>query len=386
MPYTPSVSRLFAAALVAAAMIASAVPAGAVEPHQKDKKAIGGAWDPQGPAPVFGDLANQPGTVQPDGGVVGAVHALAPHPVNPDILYIGAVNGGVWVTYDATAVKPTWQHLTDNEATQSIGAMELDPTDPKHETLVAGPGVYSAYGVNGDLSGLLRTTDGGTKWKRITGSHDELLDKSISGLAVRGQHLIVSVDFAKPFDFPYVGVFRSFDFGATWTQVSQGNGAATGLPGGLSHDLAGDPVNPNRLYTNVVFADEVGGSNGLYRSDDTGATWTKVSTPAVDAFLTNSATNVELAVGRHNNVYAAIVRPFQLAAVFRSGDGGATWTQMDLPQTIEAGVPVGIHPGQQGDIHLSLVADPTDANIVYIGGDRQPGPYPNSIGSGGLWG
>ncbi|MFL6202023.1 MAG: WD40/YVTN/BNR-like repeat-containing protein [Thermoanaerobaculia bacterium] len=397
MPYTPSVSRLFAAALVAAAMIASAVPAGAVEPHQKDKKAIGGAWDPQGPAPVFGDLANQPGTVQPDGGVVGAVHALAPHPVNPDILYIGAVNGGVWVTYDATAVKPTWQHLTDNEATQSIGAMELDPTDPKHETLVAGPGVYSAYGVNGDLSGLLRTTDGGTKWKRITGSHDELLDKSISGLAVRGQHLIVSVDFAKPFDFPYVGVFRSFDFGATWTQVSQGNGAATGLPGGLSHDLAGDPMNPDRLYTSVVFADEVGGSNGLYRSDNLGATWTKVSTPAIDAYLVSGDTNnVELAVGRHDNVYVAIVNDFVLVAVFRSGDGGATWAQMDMPVTIENGTPIGIHPGGQGDFHLSLTADPTNASIVYIGGDRQParneaedlGPriFPNSIGSTGFWG
>ena len=194
-PLSPkSASRLLAGALLATALIASALPAGAVEPHQKDKKAIGGAWDPQGPSPVFSDLANQPGTVLPDGGVVGAVHALAPHPVNPDILYIGAVNGGVWVTHDANAVRPTWQHLTDNEASQSVGAMELDPTDPKHETLVVGPGVYSAYGVNGDLSGLLLSTDGGSKWKRLEG-HGVLLDKSFSGIAVRGgsKDIVVSV-------------------------------------------------------------------------------------------------------------------------------------------------------------------------------------------------
>lgn len=390
----PQTSRRLAGALLAAAAIASALPAGAVEPHQKDKKAIGGFWDPQGPSPIVNDLRNVP----PDNGVVGAVHALAPHPENPGVLYIGAVNGGVWVTHDATAAKPAWQHLTDNEASQSIGAMELDPTDPKHETLVAGPGVYSAYGVNGDLSGLLLSTDGGNQWKRLEG-HGVLLDKSFSGIAVRGKSkdMVASVDFARPFDFPYVGIFRSTDHGNMWTQVSQGDGSATGLPGGLSHDLAGDPMNPDRLYTSVVFADEVGGSNGIYRSDDLGATWTKVSSPAVDAYMVSGATNnVELAVGRHGNVYVAIVNDFVLVAVFRSGDGGATWTQMDMPVTIENGTPIGIHPGAQGDFHLSLVADPTDANLVYIGGDRQParneiedlGPriFPNSIGSTGFWG
>ena len=390
--FPKSASRLLTAALLGAAALATALPAGAVEPHQKDKKAIGGTWNPEGPSPVLGDLRNVP----PNNGVVGAVHALAPHPVNPDVLYIGAVNGGVWVTRNATAVNPTWQHLTDNEASQSIGALEFDPTDPKHETLVAGPGVYSAYGVNGDMSGLLRTTDGGTKWKRLDG-HGVLLDKSISGLAARGKDLVVSVDFAAPFDFPYVGIFHSKNFGNTWTQASQGNGSATGLPGGICHDLAGDPVNLNRLYTSVVFADEVGSTNGLFRSDDLGETWTRVSTPAIEAYMISGETNnVEFAVGRNNNVFVAIVNDFVLAAVFHSPDGGATWTQMDLPVTIENGTPIGIHPGAQGDFHLSLTADPTDANLVYIGGDRQParnevedlGPriFPNSIGSSGFWG
>jgi len=391
--FPKSTSRVLAGALLAVAMIASVQPAEA-----KNKTAIGGAWDPEGPSPVVGDLTNQPGTVMPDGGVVGAVHTLAPHPTNPDILYIGAVNGGVWVTYNATAVRPTWQHLTDSEATQSVGAMELDPTDPKRETLVVGPGVYSAYGVNGDLAGLLYSNNGGNSWKQLDG-HGDLIGKSFSGIAVRdkGKHIVVSVDFATPFDFPYVGIFRSHNHGNKFTQISQGNGSATGLPGGLCHDLAGDPVNLNRLYTSVVFADEVGGSNGLYRSDNLGQTWTKVSSPALDAFLISGETNnVEISVGRHNNVYAAIVNDFVLAAVFRSGDGGATWTQMDMPVTIENGTPIGIHPGGQGDFHLSLVADPTNANLVYIGGDRQParneaqdlGPriFPNSIGSAGFWG
>ena len=70
---------------------------------------------------------------------------------------------------------------------------------------------------------------------------------------------------------------------------------------------------------------------------------------------------------------------------------------MDLPVTIEDGTPIGINPGGQGEVHLSITADPTNANIVYIGGDRQPASneadpnatrriFPNSIGSTGFWG
>jgi photosystem II stability/assembly factor-like uncharacterized protein len=378
-------------AFVAAAVLLLAQAAGAASVGAK-ANGLGSFWTPQGPAPSVDDLFHVP----PDGSVDGAVQAVVPHPFIADTIYIGAVNGGVWVTHNARADHPIWHQLTDGETSQAIGALELDPTDVSHQTLVAGPGVYSAYGDGGDLAGLLRTTNGGATWQRLTGG-GVMLAKSISGIAARGPVLVASVDFATPFDFPYVGIFRSADSGATFSQMSLGDGTATGLPGGLCHDLAGDPLRPARLFTSVVFADEVGGSNGIYRSDDTGATWTKVSTPAVDAYFVSGHTNnVEFAVGRHNNVYVAIVNDFVLAAVFRSGDGGATWTQMDMPQTIEDGTPIGIHPGGQGDLHLSLVADPTDANIVYIGGDRQPafneaedtGPriFPNSIGSTGFWG
>ena len=52
------------------------------------------------------------------------------------------------------------------------------------------------------------------------------------------------------------------------------------------------------------------------------------------------------------------------ARVFRSGNGGGTWTQMDMPAP-----PSGIVPAGQGDLHFSLVADPSNVNRVYVGGD-----------------
>jgi len=376
------------ASLFGLAALLLTVPAGAASAPAPETSALnlspGTIWLPQGPGPnTFGQVEGIE-----DGEVVGAIHTVVAHPNAAGTLYVGAVNGGVWRTTNATSQNPQWTRLTDDQQSNSIGALDLDPTDPPHKTLVAGIGRFSSFGGNagGARIGLLRSTDGGSSWTVVNGG-GVLVDKNISGVAARGNVLVVSVNTAP--SFAGLGIWRSANGGATFTQISTGNGSATGLPGGITHDLVGDPNNNNRLFTSVVSATTVGGSNGLYRSDDTGATWTKVSSPAIDALIVTGVTNnIEFAVGRHNNVYAAIVKS-RLVGFFRSGDGGTTWTAMELPTTNE-GAPTGIHPGNQGSIHLSLAADPTDANIVYLAGDRQPlfnepigGPFsfPNSIGA-----
>lgn len=379
-----------AASLFGLAALLWTVPAGAASAPALKTSAPnlspGTIWLPQGPGPTtFGQVEGIE-----NGEVVGAIHTVVAHPHAAGTMYVGAVNGGVWKTTNATSQNPKWTRLTDDQQSNSIGALDLDPTDPPRKTLVAGIGRFSSFGSTGGARiGLLRTTNGGSSWTTIDGG-GVLVNKNISGVAARGNVLVVSVNTAVPFTFANIGIWRSTNGGATFTQIATGNGSATGLPGGVTHDLVGDPNNDSRLFTGVVFANSVGGSNGLYRSDDTGATWTKVSNPAIDALIISGVTNnIEFAVGHHNNVYAAIVNSGRLARLFRSGDGGTTWTAMDLPTTNE-GAPSGIHPGAQGSIHLSLVADPTNASIVYIGGDRQPlfnepigGPFsfPNSLGA-----
>ncbi len=75
----------------------------------------GGVWLAQGPGPALsGQVEGVPG-----GEVVGAVHALAAHPIDSDTLYLGGVNGGIWKTTDATAASPFWEPLTDSEASLS---------------------------------------------------------------------------------------------------------------------------------------------------------------------------------------------------------------------------------------------------------------------------
>jgi hypothetical protein len=264
------------------------------------------------------------------------------------------------------------------------------PVGPSPTTLVAGTGRFNSdAGIGSALIGLLRTTDGGASWTTIPATRP-VSDANIASIVPRGDVIVISSDR---------GVFRLAN--GQWKRIS--GAADTGLPRGPAFDLIADPTNPARVFTN-------GGPKGIYRSDDTGATWTKVSDAALDALLLpcrsaaeDCTKNLRIAVGTANNVYVGIANGHaqsELAGLFRSGDGGATWTPLDLPQTVEAGGAVfGLYSEGQAEIDFSIAADPQNPNIVYVGGDAQPafdetnpspprsgcgvrsGSWPNSVGA-----
>jgi hypothetical protein len=302
-----------------------------------------------------------------DGEVSGAINAVAPHPTDENVLYVGAVNGGIWKTANAMDATPKWENLTDDQPSLSIGCLEFDPTVADNNTLVAGAGQFSSFGAGGARIGLLRTTDGGTTWSVIKGGGlpDGL---NISGVAPRGDVIVLSV--ASAASVAHRGIWRTTDKGGAWTQISGAGSAA--LPAGPSFDLVSDPKDAKRLFTNA--------GGGYYRSKDSGATWEKVSNSDMEVHLA-SAQNVEAAAGHDNNIFVAIVGPDRrLAAVFHSENGGASWTDLGVPMVGN----VGIHPGGQGSIHLSIAADPANAKLCYVGGDRQHGNFPiapNAIGA-----
>ena len=120
-------------------------------------------WTHEGPGPnIRGQDENVPGETSlagnPPNPVSGAIEALAIHPTDPNIVYIGAANGGIWKTTTATysrndgidnngtggvddaAEVPTWTPLTDQFPSLQIASLKFDPTDTTNQTLVAGIG------------------------------------------------------------------------------------------------------------------------------------------------------------------------------------------------------------------------------------------------------
>jgi hypothetical protein len=336
---------------------------------------LGDDWIPQGPGPTTNAQVQN---LTPNNEVSGAIHAVVAHPTDADILYVGAVNGGVWRTMNATAATPSWAQLTDSEQSLSIGALEMDPGDS--DTLLAGIGRFSSFGgdppfmvAGGPLSGLLYTTDGGNTWTPITDAL--LVGEHISAVAARGAILLAGAnDF---FDGGGTGgLFRSTDTGATWTQITGGIG--TGLPVGTVDDLAGDPSNTNRLYVALQ-------GDGIYITTDTGATWTQISNN--DGTLNTAmggSTNTRIAVAGTGRVFVLVTSGSTTTYIGYSDDQGTTWTQTDVPGTVETAL-------RGRDELMALVVDPSDEDIVYTSAISQRGNFdtnndnvpdnPNSVGA-----
>ncbi|MCG8648333.1 MAG: GEVED domain-containing protein [Pirellulales bacterium] len=289
-----------------------------------------GVWLDQGPhGTINGQL--EFGT-PPDRRVTGAIHTVLAHPTNPDILYIGSVNGGIWKTTNATASIPDWTTNTDFLDSLSIGAMAFDPTDPSFNTIVAGTARYSSFGgLGGERGPIYRTTNGGNTWTRLPSAGLLTFGENISGIAARGNTIVVTSSGNAG------GIFRSTDGGATFTPISDSDFVS---PNDNFTDLVVDQSDPTgqRLY---AAAESTGGTNtpgGIYRSDNFGVNWVKITGPAIHArqnALLTSSNNIEMSVhpvtGR---LYVAVLIGGQPQGVFHTNTGTSVtpiWTEMDVP-------------------------------------------------------
>jgi len=306
---------------------------------------IGPAWTALGPAPTTGGQV----TVPPNNEIGGAIQSVAINPTNSDIMYVATVNGGIWKTTNGTATNPTWTPLTDNIQSLNMGAIEFDPTDLTYQTLVASSARESSLGgQGGGRIGVLRTTDGGATWSVMGTSL--FVNENLSSVAARGTVILAASDqdYTNGF-FPAngSGLFRSTSTGASFTLVSGTNG----LPTGPISDLIGDPSNSSRFFAVVRTV-------GVYRSDDTGATWTNV-TGNITGFSA-SVVKSEMALfnnGTTSSLFIALLGSSAPLSLWRSTTLGTTWTQMDTPNT-----------GIQTNVHFSIAVDRNDPKYVYLGG------------------
>lgn len=308
------------------------------------------------------------GSVADNNPVIGAIQAIAPHPTNADILYVAAVNGGIFRTTHARSVSEDWTALTQTYPSLSMGDLAFSPLDPN--VLYAGTARSSnGFADGGPLNGLLKTTDGGNTWTMLGQSgpinfNGQHIVRVVPTSLGNGQVVLVASSNPNPLAPPLArGVFRSTDGGVTWTPISRAappcsptpTVSAPCLPTGAASDLVGDPTNPNRFYAAIPTA-----AQGVFRSDDGGVNWFAAPLPSGGA-------RIRLAVGARTGVVYAATMGSQLTNVFRSTNQGTAWTNMGVPSPT-------IHPGGQAGTNFSIAADPADPTVVFVGGDRQTGP------------
>jgi photosystem II stability/assembly factor-like uncharacterized protein len=333
-----------------------------------EDRTVPSIWVEQGPGTIIIDgIANPPLET-------GAVQALAVDPSNANIIYAGTVNGGVWKTTNATAANPTWAPLTDQQLPAlSIDSVAVSPVSPN--IVYAGTGSASSFYNDGSPGfGLARSTDGGATWQVLaadTFANQKV--RSVVPTSLDGGNVVLVQTYGAGTSlagYPNGSVYRSSDGGQTFSRISGAPGS--GLPDQLASDLVADPSDPSRFYAAVRVQGTATGKEGVYRSDDGGLTWTQVNNGLTGL---DTARVIQLAVHNspgHDVVYAMILSPSaDLQGVFRSDDLGSTWTSMGTPSQNIFG---------QGPLYRrAMVADPTDPNVVLLAGEGISVPNNNLV-------
>jgi photosystem II stability/assembly factor-like uncharacterized protein len=281
----------------------------------------------------------------------GRTRAATGVPSQPNVFYIGQVNGGVWKSNDYGR---TWTPIFDHESTQSIGAIAVAQSNPDIIYVASGEGLHRP-----DLSvgnGIYKSTDAGKTWTHL-GLRDGF---QIPALAVdpRDSNRV----FAAVLGHPYGpneerGLFRSTDGGQTWQKViakDENTGAS---------DVEIDPSNPDVIYASMWEAREGpwednnlfnGTGGGLFKSTDGGSTWHPL-TNGLPKDL--SQINVAIAPTDPRRLYATIATASGGLAFYRSEDAGENWSKAtDDPR------PSGRIGG--GDLSIPKV-DSKNVDIVY---------------------
>lgn len=302
-------------------------------------------FNSEGPAPSQGmpaDVQSRdlPGIGQ--GTVAGAIQAVLPDPTNPDRIFIGSSNGGIWRTTNGGA---TWTPVSDNASSLSIASLSFDPSNSN--VIIAGIGSTSNGLVgpyrSGLMTALLYSTDGGNSWSTVS-LGPALSGKSIVSAAVRGNVILAASADPTNIDTAGGGLYISTNGGTTFTAVG---GVPIGAP---VTALAADSGSTSTFYASV-------NGNGIYKSVDGGANWSQITIP------TSTADNLRVVTGTTaGSILVASYNDSKVTGLALSKDGGATWSQLTVPQS----------DNPQTNTNLALAIDPNNANVVYIGGTTNP--------------
>ena len=290
----------------------------------------------------------------------GRIAAVAAVQEGPRLtVYVGAASGGVWKSVNGgTTFKPVF----DKQPVQSIGAITIDPKNPK----VIWVGTGEAWMRNsvsiGD--GIYKSVDGGDNWVNVGLPESERIAKILVD-PTESNTVYACVPGKLWSDSDQRGLYKTTDGGKAWVKVLKGANASTGC------SLASlDPQNPKTIYAGMWdfrrqgWTFRSGGNgpdapsgSGLFKSTDGGASWTELDANAAKGLPAKpwGRVAVTVAPSKPNVVYAFIEAAVPKNGLYRSDDGGKTWEARDRSQLMI----------WRPFYFANLIVDPKNENRLY---------------------
>lgn len=280
----------------------------------------------------------------------GRSAAVTGVPGEPNLFYFGATGGGVWKTTNGGR---TWSNISDGYFGGSIGAVEVAQSDPN--VIYVGGGEKTVRGNVSSGYGIWKTEDGGATWQEAG------LEKSRHVPRIRVHPTDYNTVYAAVLGNIYKptkerGVYKSTDGGKSWKQILFVNDQAGAV------DLTFDPNNPRILYAatwrvqRTPYSLSSGGDgSALWKSTDSGETWTEISKNEGFPKDTLGIIGVSVSPKNSNRVWA-IVENKEKGGLYRSEDGGKKWTLVNEERKIR----------QRAWYYTRVYADTEDEDVVYV--------------------
>jgi photosystem II stability/assembly factor-like uncharacterized protein len=293
------------------------------------------------------------------GNIGGRFNVLKQDPINSNIIYAGAANGGIFKTTDGGN---TWSPIFDDLAFLSIGAIEINPNNSN--TIYVGTGDRNFGGHSHIGNGMYKSIDGGNTWNHLGLAQTGIVTKVI--INPSDTNMLYASTLGNTFEKTTErGVYKSIDGGMSWNQIlfiSDSSGVA---------DMVMDPTNSDVIYAsgynrlNNFSAHRVSGPAAkVFKTIDGGLNWSILN----GGLPTTNESRVGLEIDQNNpnTVYAIYIGESNLDIkdIYKSTDGGNNW----LPMTIHSnGVPTDMM-GNFGWYFGELFVNPYNSNHIMIGG------------------